>query len=279
MPTRLGGKLAAFKLARYARALWIILFSFFAIAAIQAAEQSYDYDPLGRLVRSTGGGNAVEYRYDAAGNLLEVTGNLSVTAPAVSSVTPPALRRGQTAQITLNGAGLSFASVTSPSTAFTISGVNAQATTLSFGLAVADNAALGGHTFTVSNSAGTANFVITVNPKLPVLSVAPLPLAVAPDNVPRSFSISLTNADTIAHTVNLTTTNPAIATINPASLSIAPGTTAVLASITGVSGGSTVLSLTSPTLQAVQVPASAWCRAGKTTCTTWVSNNPAWRTF
>ena len=246
--------MAALRLARYARVFWILLFSFFAIAAIQAAEQSYDYDPLGRLARSTGGGNAVEYRYDAAGNLLEVTGNFSVAAPAVSSAAPAALRRGQTAQITLNGAGLSFASVTSPSTAFNLSGVNAQATTLTFSLAVADNAALGGHTFTVSNSAGSANFVITVNPKLPVLSVAPLPLAVAPDNVPRSFSISLTNADTIAHTVNLTTTNSAIATVSPASLSIAPGTTALLARITGVSGGSTILSLTSPTLQTVQVP-------------------------
>lgn len=254
MPTRLGGKLAALKLARYVRVFWIILLSFFAIAAIQAAEQNYDYDPLGRLVRSVGGGNAVEYRYDAAGNLLEVTGNLPATAPTVSNVAPATLRRGQAAQITLNGTGLSFASVASPSAAFNLSGVNAQASALTFSLAVADNAALGGHTFTVSNSAGSASFVITVNPKLPVLSVAPLPLAVAPDNVPRSFSISLTNADTIAHTVNLTTTNSAIATVSPASLSIAPGATALLASITGVSGGSTILSLTSPTLQTVQVP-------------------------
>lgn len=254
MPTRLGGKLAALKLARYVRVFWIILLSFFAIAAIQAAEQSYDYDPLGRLVRSTGGGNAVEYRYDAAGNLLEVTGNLPATAPTVSNVAPATLRRGQTAQIALNGTGLSFASVTSSSAAFNLSGVNAQASTLTFNLAVADSAALGGHTFTVSNSAGSATFVVTVNPKLPVLSVAPLPLAVAPDNVPRSFSISLSNADTVAHTVNLITSSAAIAIVSPASRSIAPGQTSVLASITGVSGGSTTLTLTSPTLQTVQVP-------------------------
>lgn len=254
MPTRLGGKLAALKLARYVRVFWIILLSFFAIAAIQAAEQNYDYDPLGRLVRSVGGGNAVEYRYDAAGNLLEVTGNLPATAPTVSNVAPATLRRGQTAQIALNGTGLSFASVTSSSAAFNLSGVNAQASTLTFNLAVADSAALGGHTFTVSNSAGSATFVVTVNPKLPVLSVAPVPLAVAPDNVPRSFSVNLTNADTVAHTVNLSTTNSAIATVSPVSLSIAPGQTSVLASITGVSGGSTTLSLTSPSLQTVQAP-------------------------
>lgn len=239
--------------ARFARAVSLLLL-LLAAGVLLAAEQSYDYDPLGRLVRSTAGGNSVEYRYDAAGNLLEVTGNQPVTAPAVSLATPDILRRGQAAQITLNGTGLAYASVGAPSSAFTVSGVSAQASTISFNLAVADDAALGGHTFAVSNSAGSANFVLTVNPKLPVLSVAPLPLAVAPDNVPRSFSITLSNADSVSHTVNLATSNPAIATVSPASLIIAPGQTSVLASLTGVSGGSTTLSLTSPTLQTAQAP-------------------------
>lgn len=239
--------------ARITRAVSILLLSL-AAGALLAAEQSYDYDALGRLVRSTDGGNSVEYRYDAAGNLLEVTGNLPVAAPAVSSVTPDALRRGQSAQIILSGSGLAYSSVTSPSSAFILGGTSAQSATLAFDLAVAVEAPLGAHTFTVSNSAGSANFVLTVNPKLPSLSIAPLPLAVAPDNVPRSFSIALSNPDTVAHTVNLITSNAAIATVSPTSLSISPGQTSVLASITGVSGGSTTLSLTSPTLQPVQAP-------------------------
>jgi YD repeat-containing protein len=225
-----------------------------AAGALLAAEQNYDYDALGRLVRSTSGGNVVEYRYDAAGNLLEVSDNLPVTPPTVSTVTPDSLRRGQSAQITLTGDALGYASVTSPSSALTLSGVTAQPSTLAFNLSVADDAPLGAQTFTVSSSAGSANFAITVNPKLPVLSVAPVPLAVAPDSVPRSFTITLSNPDTVAHTVNLATSNPAIATVSPASLSVAPGQTSVLASIAGLSGGSTTLSLTSPTLQTVQVP-------------------------
>jgi YD repeat-containing protein len=240
-------------LARFARTVSLLLL-LLAAGGLLAAEQSYDYDPLGRLVRSTAGGNSVEYRYDAAGNLLEVTGNQPVSAPAVSTATPDILRRGQTAQITLDGTGLAYASVDAPTSAFTVSGVSAQPSTLTFNLSVADDAALGGHTFAVSNSAGSASFVLTVNPKLPVLSVAPLPLAVAPDNVPRSFSITLSNADSVSHTVNLATSNPAIATVSPASLIVAPGQTSVLASLTGVSGGSTTLSLTSPTLQTAQAP-------------------------
>ncbi|OGU24488.1 MAG: hypothetical protein A2580_04345 [Hydrogenophilales bacterium RIFOXYD1_FULL_62_11] len=239
--------------ARFARVITILLLPL-AASALLAAEQSYDYDALGRLVRSTTSGNSVEYRYDPAGNLLEVTGNQPVAAPVVTTVTPNSLRRGQSTQITLSGSGLAYASVVAPSSVLTISGINAQSTTLTFNLTVADNAQLGSHTFTVSNSAGNANFVFSVNSNLPTLSVVPLPLAVAPDNVPRSFSITLSNTDIVAHTVNLATTNAAIATVSPASLSIAPGQTSVLASLTGVSGGSTTLTLSSPTLQTVAAP-------------------------
>jgi YD repeat-containing protein len=111
--------------ARFARFVSILLL-LLAAGALLAAEHNYDYDPLGRLVRASAGGNSVEYRYDAAGNLLEVSGNLPVTAPAVSSVTPAALRRGQSVQITLSGAGLAYASIAAPSSAFAVSGVAAQ---------------------------------------------------------------------------------------------------------------------------------------------------------
>jgi YD repeat-containing protein len=238
--------------SRVTRAAPILLL--LAASALMAAEQRYDYDALGRLVRSTADGNSVQYQYDAAGNLLEVTGNQPVIAPSISTVAPNALRRGQSAQITLSGTGLAYASIAAPSTAFTLAGVSAQPESLTFNLAIADDAPLGEQTFAVSNSAGSANFVLTVNPKLPVLSVAPLPLAVAPDSVPRSFSISLANADTVEHTVNLSASNPAIATVSPSTLIIAPGQTSVLASVTGISGGSTTLSLSSPTLQTVLVP-------------------------
>lgn len=219
-----------------------------------ATEQRYDYDALGRLVRSIGGATSTEYVYDAAGNLLEVKNAGAAIAPVVTGVTPSSLRRGLTAVIRIDGSGFSSATVTAPAAGFVLSGQKVLATSIEFTLAVAANVALGSHNFTVANAAGSATATITINPGLPVLSVAPLPLAVAPDNVPRSFSISLSNADSVAHTVNLITANPAIATVNSTPLSIAPGQTNVIASITGVSGGSTTLTLNSPTLQTVQVP-------------------------
>ena len=219
-----------------------------------ATEQRYDYDALGRLVRSIGGATSTEYVYDAAGNLLEVKNAGVAIAPVVTGVTPSSLRRGSTAVIRIDGSGFSSATVTTPTAGFVLSGQKALATSIEFNLAVAADVALGSHNFTVANAAGSATATVTINSGLPVLSVAPLPLAVAPDNVPRSFSISLSNADSVAHTVNLSTANAAIATVSSVPLSIAPGQTSVMASITGVSGGSTTLTLNSPTLQTVQVP-------------------------
>ena len=233
---------------------WLVLLLLGIVGLAVANEQRYDYDALGRLVRSIDGANATEYVYDAAGNLLEVKNAGAATAPVVTSVTPASLRRGSTANIRIDGSGFSSATVTAPVAGFVLSGQKILPTSIEFNLVVAADAPVGAQIFTVSNAAGSATASLTIDAALPVLSVAPLPLAVAPDNVPRSFSISLSNADSVAHTVNLSTLNAAIATISPASLVIAPGQTSALASLTGVSGGSTTLSLASTTLQTVLVP-------------------------
>ena len=233
---------------------WLLILLMGMVGIAVAVEQRYDYDALGRLVRSISGTATTEYVYDPAGNLLEVKNAGATAAPVVTSVTPAGLRRGTSAVIRIDGSGFSNATVTGPVTGFVISGQKVLATSIEFNLAVDAAVPVGPQTFTVSNAAGSATFTITISSTLPVLSVAPLPLAVAPDGVPRSFSITLSNADAVAHTVNLTTANSTIATVSPASLSIAPGQTSVLASIKGLTGGSTTLTLTSPTLQTVQVP-------------------------
>lgn len=233
---------------------WLLMLLLGMVGYATAVEQRYDYDALGRLVRTISGTTATEYVYDPAGNLLEVKNAGATTAPVVTSVTPAGLRRGTSAVIRVDGSGFSNATVTGPATGFVISGQKVLPTSIEFNLAVDPAAPVGAQVFTLSNAAGSTTFTITISSTLPVLSVAPLPLAVAPDGIPRSFSITLNNADAIAHTVNLTTVNPTIATVSPASLSLAPGQTSVLASIKGLTGGSTTLTLTSPTLQTEQVP-------------------------
>jgi hypothetical protein len=75
----------------------------------------------------------------------------------------------------------------------------------------------GAQPFTLASAAGTAGFSVTVLPLLPVLSIEPLPLAVAPDNIARTFRLRLSNADSIAHTVNLASASTAIASAHAAS--------------------------------------------------------------
>lgn len=249
-----GVLLVAVRWSRPLQALLGFVLPWFMLIGLQAAEQSYDYDARGRLVRSSGEGGVVEYRYDGAGNLLEVTGASAVLPPTITGVSPASVRRGSTVRIAASGSDLAFSSVTAPAGGFVIGAVSAEAAALSFDLAVPADAPLGAHSFAVSSSAGSAAIGLTVEPLLPVLSVAPLPLAVPPDAAPHSFVVSLANADTVAHRVDLSIANPSVATVAPASLTVAPGQTNVLASVTGLVGGATTLVLSSSTLASVRIP-------------------------
>lgn len=219
-----------------------------------AAEQRYDYDSLGRLVRSVGDTSTIEYVYDAAGNLLEVKTSASVSAPTVTSVNPVSIRRGSSALIRVEGSGFSGATVAAPTAGFTLTGQKTLGNAIEFDLAVANDVPVGTHAFSITNAAGSANFTLSILAMLPVVSVSPLPLAVAPDGVPRSFNITLSNADATPHTVNLAIANTSLASVNPSSVTIPAGQTSVIASITGLTGGSTVLTLNSATLKPTQVP-------------------------
>ena len=240
--------------ARSACASLLLLLTFGASISLLAAEQRYDYDALGRLVRSIEGSNGTDYVYDPAGNLLQVTGGGVVAAPSISGVSPVDIRRGQTATVTVSGTGLAHATVASPSPDLVVSSVKSLANSVEFVLAVAAGAPLGTQAFTISNAGGTVTASLAISPLLPQVTVSPVPLAVPPDSVARSFSIVLTNADSVAHTINLSVSNPAIATVSPASITIPAGQVSAQASITGLSGGSSTLSLTSSTLQTVQTP-------------------------
>ncbi len=64
----------------------------------------------------------------------------------------------------------------------------------------------------------------------------------------------LSNADTIAHTINLSIDNTAVATVTPAVVTIAPGQTIAAIQVTGRTGGLTTLRSSSATLGAASAP-------------------------
>lgn len=234
---------------------WIGLGVLAASAAAHAGQERYDYDALGRLARVIDDqGRVTEYVYDAAGNILRVvTSTGGAQPPTVTSITPNAIRRGETKSFQVTGAALSGVTVSTGDPELDVSSATTSATQVSFALTASAGAALGARALTLSNAAGSATATITVNPVLPNVFVDPAPLAVAPDNVPRPFTIRLSNADTVDHAFALSASNSRI-TIAPAGVTIPAGQTEVRASITGVSGGQSTLTLASATLGTTLVP-------------------------
>lgn len=241
------GSFAAWSLA--------LLLGLFACATF-AAQERYDYDGLGRLIRVIDEqGRVTEYVYDAAGNILQViAGTGGVQAPAITAISPNLIRRGETKSMQINGTGLIGAQVGISDPGLGIANVAASSTLVSFTLTATASAVLGPQQVTVSNAAGSATTSLTVSPVLPKLGMSPLPIAVPPSGASRNFFVSLSSADNINHVVDVASANTAIATVSPASVTIAAGQTEAIVSIAGQSAGTTAINLTSSTLAGTAVP-------------------------
>ena len=251
MPAFQGGNSAV------AAALVLAALAFLLAAVALAGVERYDYDPLGRLIRTVdSSGQVTEYVYDAAGNILEVrrAGSAQQLAPTVQSSAPDALRRGESVAVHVAGTNFTGARLSVPNAGLSATQVRIAVGTLDFQLSASLDAPLGSQTFSVVSSTGSASFAVRVDPVLPTLQVSPVPLAVAPDGIDRAFALTLSNADGISHTLNLAVSDPAVAGVSPASLTIAAGATQAQATVRGLSAGNATLAITSPTLAAVSTP-------------------------
>jgi YD repeat-containing protein len=225
--------------------------------AAHAATERYDYDPIGRLIRYVdANGQVTEYDYDPVGNITRVrqAGNITALLPTVTTATPSSFRKGTTAAVVVTGTNFTGARLTSQDPDISLSAVNMTPTQVSFTASAAPNAVPGPKTFNLTNAAGSANFNITLAPTLPVANFSPQPIAIPPDNSPRSVSLVLSNTDTLPHTLNLSSDNAAIATVSPASVSLAAGQSSVIVQITGKAGGLTTLRANSATLANASAP-------------------------
>ncbi len=236
--------------ARGAAALMLVFFSVMATIC-SAGEAWYGYDQFGRLIRSIDEQNRVtDYVYDAAGNILEVQTNVPAQAPAITAITPGNLRRGESKQVQVTGTNLLEVSITAADPGLQISHIQrfqASDTQISVTLTAAAMAVLGTQSLTFSNQAGSTSAAMVVNPLLPKPSFLPAPLAVPPDGTTRQFTLRLSNADTIAHTIAFAVANTAVVSVTP-SITIPAGQTDAIVSITGLQAGQTVLNWTSSTL-------------------------------
>jgi YD repeat-containing protein len=222
---------------------------------VEAGQERYDYDGLGRLIRRVDSQNkATEYTYDPAGNILRVaSGADPVQAPSISSVTPATIRRSETKQLVVVGANLTSVTVSADDADHDIYDVQTAAGEITLTLSVSANATLGTRLLRLSSAAGSANGAITVAPVLPKLTFEPTPLAIPPDNVARQVTLRLSNADVIDHTIALAASSTKI-TVSPAQLTFAAGQTTAKALVTGVTAGTADILASSATLGASGVP-------------------------
>jgi len=213
-----------------------------------AGTERFDYDALGRLVRHIDSpGTVTEYVYDGVGNILEVRRSLETGPPVVSTVLPASVRRGQSVRIALTGSRLSGARVATSDPELDISSLTAAATGVSFTLSASAAAALGARVFTVSTSTGNTIFSLMIEPQVPTLSFAPWPVTLKAGQT-QEVTLTLSNPDSVAHSLSLAIANTAVASVSPASITLSPGQTSAVFSVSAIASGVTALNIGSPTL-------------------------------
>jgi hypothetical protein len=157
-------------------------------------------------------------------------------------------------QVIVNGTNFLGTRLASRDPSVEVSNVSATQTQLRFSVTASDAAATGVKSFTMANAAGSVTFSLTLAPQLPRVEFNPQPIALPPDGAPRTFTLVLSNADTIAHSVSLSVDSPSVATVSPTSLTFAPGETSKTIQITGRVGGLTTLRSSSSLLPVSSAP-------------------------
>lgn len=180
--------------------------------------------------------------------------NVIVAAPVATSMTPNALRRGETKRMQIAGTNLAGTELSTSGSGLSISNPVLSTNSASFDLTASASASLGVKQIKVSNTAGDSTVNVTVNGALPVAVVAPTPLAVPPDNVSRQFAVQLSFADTENHTFAVSVTDPTVATATSANVTIVAGQIQAVGGVTGIKNGTTTLRLVSPTMGTLLVP-------------------------
>jgi len=162
-------------------------------------------------------------------------------------VSPAAVRRGQTLRVTIIGNRLAGARVSTSDPEIDISGLTSAATTIAFTLGVSSAAALGARVFTVTTATGDAIFSLMIGPKMPTLDFAPSPVTLTAGES-HTVALMLSNSDTVAHSLTLTSTNAAVATVSPGSISFQPGQTQATGTVMAVASGTAAVTVNSQTL-------------------------------
>ena len=189
----------------------------------------------------------IQYTYDDAGNIVGIDRDTLQAPPTITAVAPTTLRIGPRAQVTLSGANLANARITTDDPHLIVGATRSTNDQVVFDLTANAGAAEGVHTLTATTALGSATALITVEPRLPELLIAPLPVVVA-EGQSTPLRIELSAADINPQTFTLSVADPGIATLSPDTLTIPAGqkTSGAPITLSGIAKGTTRISVSAP---------------------------------
>lgn len=205
-------------------------------------------------VKITAAGSAplgvVDYEVQVAAGKIKSSGvNIINSTPAiqVTSISPTSIHRGEAKSFVVAGSQLNGAVMVVSGSGLSVSNFTTTATSAAFDLTASTTATLGAQSLTFTNAiaSGSALASVTVLQAPPQVKVTPAPLAVPPDTLPHSFTVSLTSADSVDHVFTASTGDSSIASVSPATFTIPAGQTSFVQQLTGKKLGQTSLTLSS----------------------------------
>ena len=187
---------------------------------------------------------AIDFRYDAAGNIIQKITQEQDTAPTPPTFIPNFINKGQSVVVTATGSNFLNATVTTAVQGLSISEILSSANQITFRLSASTSAPIGGATINIITTLGTSSEVIHVAEEAPVISTIPQLVAVSKNtSTDIVVHFSLPRQENESYIINTGDNNILTA---PATLNVQAGQTEALLTLTGVADGVSDLNISLP---------------------------------
>jgi hypothetical protein len=188
----------------------------------------------------------VDFQYDAAGNLIDISSEIQDEPPNITSLLPNLINIGLTIGFVATGTDLLEAQVTTNDPGLIVSNVSTTRTQVMFSLTATNSASVGAASITFTTFLGSDSEVINVGERLPEISTIPNPIVILPDGQSNQIQLIFEQAKTTDQTYNIAISNSAIASVAESSVTLLAGETNAVVNLTGLTLGNAALEISVP---------------------------------
>jgi YD repeat-containing protein len=205
----------------------------------RAADVSYVYDEIGRLVRVIDAdGKVATWTYDVVGNLLKIERTtVDQAQPSLSGITPNISSAPSKRAITLSGANLLGGIVTTDNPGILVSGTHATNGAITTTFTIAAAARQGPTLVTVNTEFGTASIPFTINPPASNPTLSPNLVELESKGKTTLLTVGLTAPVSFPTLVSLLSSDTSVATVTPTLVTIPANETSTTVTLTSRNAG------------------------------------------